>query len=381
MIKTNNASHTLIIAEIGTAHSASFETAQKLVHAAINAGADCIKFQWVYADEILHPNTGFVDLPTGKIRLYDRFKELEVAPSFYYRIQEYVHSLGKTFMCSPFGSRSLEELFAIKPDYIKIASPELNHIPLLRQLVELELVLSPAERIPVVLSTGVSTMEDIKKTLAVLEPLKQQGTNALSLLHCVTSYPAPPEDYNLALLQAYLEEFDIPIGVSDHTLDPCIVPILSIACGGTIIEKHITLSRETDGLDDPVALDPDDFKRMVQEVRRAEKMDMDGIFAQAYDEFGEEITENVIGTGKKVLAPSEKANYGTTNRSIHFMRSMKKGETLGEKDIAVLRTEKVLTPGISPEFWAHAIGKTLVQDVNDGEGLLWEHFGENSAVI
>lgn len=373
MIKAHNASHTLIIAEIGTAHSASFDTAQQLVRLAVEAGADCIKFQWVYADEILHPNTGFVDLPGGKIRLYDRFKQLEVDPSFFYRIQEYVHSLGKTFMCSPFGRKSLEELFMIKPDYIKIASPELNHIPLLRQLVELELVLPPDERIPVVLSTGVSTMDDIEKALAVLEPLKQQGTNALSLLHCVTSYPAPPEDYNLALLQNYLAEFDIPIGVSDHTLDPCIVPILSVACGGTIIEKHITLSRKTDGLDDPVALDPADFKHMVQEVRRAEKMDIDGIFAHAYDEFGEEMTENVIGDGEKALAPSEKANYGTTNRSIHFMHFMKKDEIIGEKDIAVLRTEKILTPGISPEFWEDVIGKALIQDVDDGEGLIWKH--------
>ena len=109
----------LIIAEIGTAHGGSLEKAKELVDAAALSGADVIKFQWVYADEILHPNTGYVELPGGRIRLYDRFKQLECPPDFYRQMIEYVHKAGCKFCCSPFGLRSLDELIELKPDYVK----------------------------------------------------------------------------------------------------------------------------------------------------------------------------------------------------------------------------------------------------------------------
>ena len=363
----NNAT---MIAEIGTSHEGDLEKAKELVRASCNAGADCLKFQWVYADEILHPKTGFVDLPTGKIPLYDRFKQLEVPPPFFKELQDFVHSYGKKFMCSPFGIRSLEELFAQNPDYIKIASPELNHFPMLERLVELELQLPKEKQIPVVLSSGVSTLDDIKKALIILEPLKKQ--NLITLLHCVTSYPAPPEDYNLRVLEYLQKELDINIGVSDHSLDPILVPTLSLTCGGTMIEKHITLSTETDGLDDPIALNPQQFSQMVSSIRKVEKLSKNEIISYLKQDFNEELIENSLGTGIKQLANSEKLNYGRTNRSIHFMRNMNKGEVITEKDIAVLRTEKILSVGLSPEHYKSVIGKTLLQDVNDGDGLTSE---------
>ena len=125
-----------IIAEIGTSHGGNIEKARKLIDCAAENGADFVKFQWVYADEILHPETGFVNLPGGKIPLYDRFRELEVSPDFFKECMDYAHSKGLRFMCSPFGLRSLEELVSIHPDAVKIASPELNHIPLLKKLAE-----------------------------------------------------------------------------------------------------------------------------------------------------------------------------------------------------------------------------------------------------
>ena len=105
-------------------------------------GANCVKFQWVYASEILHPNTGLVSLPTGTIRLYDRFRKLEVLPSFFEKMLQYTHSKNIDFACSPFGIKSLRELWKIEPDVIKIASPELNHFPMLKELLKLEKSLS-----------------------------------------------------------------------------------------------------------------------------------------------------------------------------------------------------------------------------------------------
>ena len=367
-----------IIAEIGTSHEGSVERACQLVDAATYSGADTIKFQWVYADEILHPKTGFVKLPTGNIPLYERFQQLECPVSFYKDIMDYVHSKGCRFCCSPFGLRSLRELLELKPDFVKIASPELNHYKMLEALRDWrnEQKQRGEECVPVILSSGVSTLADIDKAVRIL------GREGVSLLHCITSYPAPEDEYNIRLVTSLKAVFGIETGLSDHSLDPVLVPVLSVACGGTIIEKHFTLSRQTSGLDDPVALEPEQFALMVHTVHQTEatfrhygeSVGMERTVSQLSEQFGRERVEAVLGDGVKRLAAAEEANYGRTNRSLHFMRAMKKGETVGEADIAILRTEKMLTTGISPEYYDLLTGKKLSRDVEDGAGVQLEDF-------
>ena len=367
----------LIIAEIGTSHEGSLEKAKLLVDAAAGAGADAVKFQWVYADEILHPKTGFVALPTGNIPLYERFRQLECPVDFYRQMVDYVHSKGCKFCCSPFGLRSLKELLSLKPDILKVASPELNHYPMLKEIARYRKEQAARGEVPVplVLSSGVSKLTDIQKAVDIV------GRDGVSLLHCITSYPAPESEYNLKVIGTLKKNFNIECGVSDHSLDPVLVPCLSIACGGSVIEKHITLSRQTMGLDDPVALEPEPFALMVHVVHQTEATfrhygDVVGLqrtIDQLSEQFGREKVLAVLGDGVKKLAPAEEANYGRTNRSLHFMRSMKAGEVIGKADVAVLRTEKVLTPGISPEYLDDVIGKTLACDVEDGEGVLFSH--------
>ena len=390
-----------VIAEIGTAHGGNIEKARALIDEAASCGADIIKFQWVYADEILHPDTGFVNLPGGSIRLYDRFKALEVSPDFFRECLEYTHQKGLLFACSPFGLRSLEELASIKPDAIKIASPEVNHIPLLRACA------SYYGKIPIILSSGVSTLGDIEKAIALLTGGKKLGKEEngmvlppLTLLHCITFYPAPEDEYNVRCVDTLSKAFGFPCGISDHSLDPVLIPVLSCMTGGSMIEKHITLSRDTDGLDDPVALPPEQFAQMVSALHNAsailtrfsrdEKasgtfhktvlkngMVLDGgqneIFLQMKSQYGEEKVLAALGDGVKRLAPAERANYGRTNRSLHYMHSLKAGHVLTEEDIGVLRTEKVLTPGISPLFLNEVLGAALTKDVTSGEGLLFSH--------
>ena len=358
-----------IIAEIGTSHQGDFTKAKKLIDAAANSGADCVKFQWVYAKEILHPKTGFVDLPTGKIPLYNRFLQLEVKKSFYKKCRDYAHSKNLDFGCSPFGIKSLRQLVAINPDMIKIASPELNHFPMLEELCKLQK--KRKIKIPVILSSGVSKLEDIKKALAIFE--KNNQKESVSLLHCVTSYPAPEEDYNLKVLENLKNQFDVKVGVSDHSLNPIIVPLGGYLAGGQIIEKHITLSNETEGLDDPVALNPEYFKKMVEVLRVFENEPKEKILEYLETNFGKEKIALVLGTGEKKLAKAEKANYTRTNRSIHFMKDLKAGHKIKKSDIGILRTEKILSVGISPEFYQKVLGKKLKVDVKDGEGLLFEH--------
>lgn len=357
-----------IIAEIGTSHGGDREKARKLIDTAAESGADSVKFQWVYADEILHPDTGFVPLPGGTLRLYDRFKELEVPPDFFADCRDYAHQKNLQFVCSPFGLRSLAELLALRPDAVKIASPELNHIPLLSALAEFR----KTEHIPVIISSGVSTLSDIERALSIL------GTDSVTLLHCITSYPAPEEEYNLNVMKNLSRIFGVECGVSDHSLDPVLVPALSASLGAAMIEKHITLSKLTDGLDDPVALDGQQFALMSHCVRQCEAAFRqyganapDYIRKQLESEYGSRVSQ-CLGDGVKKLAPSEKANYGRTNRSIHFMRDMKAGETIQKEDIGILRTEKTLTPGLHPLFLDELTGATLTRDVKSGDGASWQ---------
>ncbi|MBR4374630.1 MAG: N-acetylneuraminate synthase family protein [Treponema sp.] len=363
-----------IIAEIGTSHGGDLEKAKKLIDTAIDSGADWVKFQWVYADEILHPNTGYVKLPTGNIRLYDRFKELEVEPSFFEECARYTHEKGAKFTCTPFGLKSLEELMKINPDAIKIASPELNHIPLLKKLSEIRSEQKNAGKIPIktIISSGVSKLSDIENAISIL------GTENVTLLHCITFYPAPEEEYNIKVIPNLSKIFGVDAGISDHSLDPVLVPSLAAAVGAKMIEKHITLSKETDGLDDPVALTGEQFALMHHCVRQCEAVfrqygenSFDYITRQLKEEYGERV-EKALGSGIKRLAASEEANYGRTNRSLHFMRDMKKGEKISEDDIRVLRTEKVLLPGLEPKFLDDIVGAVMARDAEDGKGVEWK---------
>ncbi|MDP3178524.1 MAG: N-acetylneuraminate synthase family protein, partial [Spirochaetaceae bacterium] len=248
----------LVIAEIGTGHGGDAAKARELVAAAAESGADCAKFQCVFADEIIHPATGAVPLPGGAVPLYERFRSLESEPSFFAAAKRECEARGLLFLCTPFGLRSARLLHGLGVAAMKVASPELNHLPLLDELASYGL--------PTLLSSGVSTMGDIEAAVARFpSPLADAG--GLALLHCVTAYPAPEEDYNLRLLAQLSALMGLPVGVSDHSLDPVLVPALSVAAGGCVVEKHICLSRADPGLDDPIALQPDDFAAMTRAVR------------------------------------------------------------------------------------------------------------------
>ena len=157
---------TFVIAEIGTSHLGNINKALELIEKSLDAGADAVKFQWVYASEILHPKTGNVLLPGGNIPLYNRFKELEVSPEFFAVCRDFTRKKGGSFICSPFGIKSLRELLEIEPDWVKIASPELNHIPMLKELAALRK--GREKDIKVILSSGVSLKSDIKRALEIL---------------------------------------------------------------------------------------------------------------------------------------------------------------------------------------------------------------------
>jgi sialic acid synthase SpsE len=347
----------LIIAELGTSHGGDPVKARELADAAVEAGADCVKVQIVYAREILHPNTGTVPLPGGMIRLYDRFKALERGPEFYAGLKSHVESRGGLFLASPFGLQSARELRSLNPRALKIASPELNYTALLEEAASYNL--------PVFLSSGVSKLGDIEAALGILP------ADRVCLLHCVTAYPAPAEDYNLRLLPNLGGIFGTAVGLSDHSLDPELVPALGTALGAAAVEKHFCLSQKDPGLDDPVALSPGAFARMVRTVRRVSALG-DGALEALTREWGPERVNPVLGDGVKRLAPSEAANYERTNRSIHAVRDIPAGETIAAGMTAVLRTEKTLRPGLPPSWEARIAGRKARTFIPAGEGVRFE---------
>ena len=204
-------------------------------------------------------------------------------------------------------------------------------------------------------------------------------------MHCVTSYPAPEEEYNLRVIPALHHIFGYPVGISDHTMDPVLVPALATVLGAVTIEKHITLDRNAHGLDDPIALDPDLFSTMVREVtetgnriaRAANPVELERVrqdeITRLQGIYGEDRVLSVLGDGVKRLAPSEVRHYGFTNRSIHGMDDIPAGTTLTREKLAVLRSEKNLTPGLHPRYWEVVLGQRVTRAVRAGEGLRWDH--------
>lgn len=345
-----------IIAEIGTSHGGSLHHARELIDAAADSGADILKTQIVFADEIIHPNTGVVELPGGRIRLFDRFVELEQNFDFYLRLKQMAEERGMSFLASPFGLKSLEFVTKLGCNEIKIASPELNHFPLLKAAA------ATGKRL--LLSTGVSKLNDIEAALKIT------GSGNTVLFHCITSYPAPENEYNLKLIPFFRDSFGTDAGVSDHSIGPLLVPAAAAAVGASFIEKHFTLSTSGEGLDDPIALSPADFSAMTEIIRRVEKTE--NPLETVKGELGASRVDTVLGDGVKKLAPSEEANYGRTNRSIHAIPTLKAGDILTIENTALLRTEKKLRPGLPPEFYDELLGRKLIRPVNAGEGIVAE---------
>jgi N-acetylneuraminate synthase len=361
-------SRALIVAEIGTSHGGDLGRARGLVRAAAFSGADAAKFQCVYAAEILHPAAGKVRLPGGDIPLYERFQALERAQDFYAELKALTEDAGLVFICSPFGIQSARVLRDIGTPAIKIASPELNHFPLLREAASFDR--------SIILSSGVSTLADIEKALSVLRESSGGGRGPdLTLLHCVTSYPAPEEEYNLRVIPNLAAVFGVPVGVSDHSSDPVLVPVLAVLHGAAMIEKHFTLDTAGGGLDDPIALSPDAFAAMVQEVRDAETEKAAGRVAEALEAieaaYGRDRVRCVLGNGVKRLAPSEALSYATTRRSVHACAEISAGEKFSAANTAILRSEKNLRPGLGPEFHELILGRPAARTVPAGEGITW----------
>lgn len=325
-----------IIAEAGVNHNGSVELAKRLCLAAKNAGADAVKFQTWVTEKIITKNVKQAEYQAENTKKaqsqFDMLKALELSYDDFREIKLYCDKIGIQFASTADEQDSLDFLIDLGIPFIKIGSGDICNIPYLRYI--------GSKNMPVLLSTGMSTLADVETSVRAL---KDAGTDDISLLHCTTSYPCPFDSVNLKAMGTLKAAFGTKVGYSDHTVG-IEIPIAAVARGAEIIEKHFTLDRHMDGPDHLASTEPDEFKRMVEAIRNVE----DG-----------------IGTGLKVPTDAEKEISKVVLKRIVARKTIQKGDIFTEDALCVKRNEK----GLPVSAWDLIIGTTARKKYDIDEGV------------
>lgn len=324
-----------IVAELSANHNGNVETARKIIEAAKQSGADAIKVQTYTADtltidcdhEDFRIHGGLWDGRT----LYDLYEEAHMPWEWHQPLFEHARELGITIFSSPFDSTAVDLLEDLNTPAYKIASFELVDLPLIKY------VSSTGK--PMILSTGMANVEEIQEAIVTA---REGGCKELAILHCVSGYPAPAEDYNLRVIPDMIERFGLVTGLSDHTLDNT-TAIASIAMGVSIIEKHFTLDRRSGGPDDSFSLEPHELKQLCEDSKTV------------WSSLGEMNYER-----KK----SEEGN-AIFRRSLYVVKDIKAGESISKENVKSIRPGF----GLAPKLFEQVIGRTALHDIGFGTPL------------
>lgn len=328
-----------IIAEAGVNHNGDLKLAKKLIKAAVDAGADAVKFQMFKANRLAvlsAPKAEYQQLTTKALESqHEMLLQLELSKSNYIELYKYCHEKNILFLSTPFDEKSADFLDSIGMKIFKIPSGEITNKPLIKCIA--------SKNKPLILSTGMSYLNEIKEAIGWIYDAsnKRAGKPKLTLLHCVSNYPATFKDVNLMAMKTMEKEFGLPVGYSDHTLG-IDVPLAAVALGAKIIEKHFTLDRNMNGPDHKASLEPMELKSMIRAIRNVELS---------------------IGDGAKKPAESEKANREVVRKSIVAEKNIKRGELFTAFNISAKRPAY----GISPSEWDSVIGKTAKRNFKKDE--------------
>lgn len=331
-----------LIAEISANHNQSFERAVELIHEAKRAGADAVKLQTYtpdtltidsYNPEFTHAKGSLWEGRT----LYSLYKEAYLPWEWYPDLQKIASKLGLTFFSTAYDETAVELLKEMDVPAYKIASFELVDIPLLR------LIASTGK--PVILSTGMATLDEIAEAVRTL---RESGCEQLALLKCCSAYPSPPEEMNLRTIVHLSEAFCVPVGLSDHTLGIA-VPAASVALGACIIEKHFTLSRSLPSPDSAFSLEPNEFKEMVEMVRTVEK---------------------AVGGVYYGVSDREKQSR-VFRRSLFVVKDINAGEHFSHDNVRSIRPGH----GLHTRHLQDVVGRRATMDIASGTPLRWGMVG------
>lgn len=322
-----------IIAELSANHGGKIDTAIDTIRAAKRAGADAIKFQTYTADTItLDCDTDdFIIKGTiwEKRKLYDLYKEAYLPWEWHENLFNVAKEEGLVCFSSPFDKTAVDFLERLEAPIYKIASFEITDIPLIKY--------TASKGKPMIISTGIAEYADIK--LAV-DACRSEGNEDITLLKCTSSYPAPIEDANLVMMRRFATDFNVKVGLSDHTLG-ITVPIVSVALGATVIEKHFILDRSIGGPDASFSLNEHEFAELVTAVRQAEQ---------------------AVGVESYALTEKQRAGKAFA-RSLYVADELKAGETINELNVRSVRPGF----GLHPKFYDDIMGRKVVRNVKKGE--------------
>ena len=329
-------SRCMIIAEISANHDGNIEIAKETIRAAKRAGADAIKMQTYKPDTItLNCSSDDFKVQGGTIWdgkfLHDLYQEASLPWEWHKELFDVAKEEGLICFSTPFDFTAVDFLEELKCPIYKIASFEIADIPLIEYIAK--------KQKPIIMSTGIALYDDIK--LAV-ETCRKAGNNDITVLKCTSSYPAPVEEANLIMMQRFAKDFNVKIGLSDHTTGN-LAPILAVANGATVIEKHFKLNDKVGGPDASFSINEQEFKLLVDEVRKAEL---------------------VMGVDSYELSPKQISGrrYG---RSLYVSEDIKSGGILTKSNIKSVRPSF----GLHPKHYYEVIGKTVNKDLQKGDRL------------
>jgi N,N'-diacetyllegionaminate synthase len=326
----------LIIAEAGVNHNGSVLLAKQMIDAAAAAKADAIKFQTFRTENIAvrnAPKAPYQKDTTNKNESqYDMLKKLELEGDVYKKLIQHCNKRKIMFLSSPFDIESIDLLTGLGIKIFKIPSGEITNLPYLRKIGSL--------KSKIILSTGMANLKEVK---AAIDILISKGTRKddITVLHCNTAYPTPPEDANLLAMAAIKKIFGVEVGYSDHTVG-LEAPIAAAALGATVIEKHFTLDKNMPGPDHRASLEPDDLNNMVLAIRK---------------------TEKILGRSKKGVSASEIKNMRIARKSLVAIRPINRGEAFTDKNIGVKRPGT----GLSPMKWDIVLGRKAKRNFKTDE--------------
>ena len=323
-----------IIAEAGVNHNGDVNSAKKLIGVAKSAGASAVKFQTFKTEEMVTRSAE--KAPYQKENLgdeesqFEMMQKLELVEKDFEKLFTYAREKEIIFLSSPFDKGSVDLLDRLGVPAFKVGSGEITNLPLLKHIA--------GKKKPVILSTGMATLGEVKEALATI---RQEGVEDIVLLHCVSCYPARIEDINLRAMDTLRQAFRLPVGLSDHTLG-ITVPIAAVALGACAIEKHFTLNKNLPGPDHRASLEPRELKEMVKSIRDV---------------------EGALGDGMKQPTAGEEENKEAARRSIVAKVNIPKAAIISEDMLAIKRPGT----GIEPKYADSIVGKKVRDNIRAGE--------------
>lgn len=338
--KLSDKSDTYIIAEMSANHLHNLDRAKRIIDAAKECGADAIKLQTYRPDTITIDCRGpeFMATPGSpweNMNLFELYKEAYTPWEWHGELMDYAKKVGITCFSSPFDLTAIDLLEELNVPAYKIASFELNDIPLIKK--------AAMTGKPIIMSTGIADMSDIE---LALRTCKEAGNDKVILLKCVSEYPTPYEEINLRTLTNMSETFDCVVGVSDHSFGSA-VAVAGVALGARVIEKHLTLSRKDGGPDGTFSMEPQEFKNMVTDIRNVEK---------------------ALGKVTYELTEKQKKSKGRS-RSLYVVSDIKKGEIFTPDNMRSIRPGY----GLHTKYYKDIIGKRASCDIKKGTAMKWNY--------